>query len=108
MKVPDGISIPNSEANHNMFCVKLQKSLYGLEQSGRMWYNWLSKFLTHKGYINNDECPCVYIKKSQKGFCIVSVYVDDINIIGNKHDINEAHHHLEVEFEMKDLGQTKF
>jgi hypothetical protein len=39
--------------------------------------------------------------------CIVSVYVDDINIISNKHDINEARHHL-TKFEMKDLGQTKF
>jgi hypothetical protein len=36
----------------------------------------------------------------------VFVYVDDINIIGNKHDINEARHHL-TEFEMKDLGETK-
>ena len=31
MKVPDGISIPNSKANHNMYCVKLQKLLYGLK-----------------------------------------------------------------------------
>jgi hypothetical protein len=36
----------------------------------------------------------------------VFVYVDDINIIGNKHDISEARHHL-TEFEMKDLGETK-
>ena len=26
MKVPDGISISNPEANSNMFCAKLQKS----------------------------------------------------------------------------------
>ena len=36
------------------------------------------------------------------------MYVDDLNIIGNEPDINEAHHHLKTEFEMKDLGQTKF
>jgi hypothetical protein len=30
------------------------------------------------------------------------------NIIGHKSDINEARHHLKTEFEMKDLGQTKF
>jgi hypothetical protein len=36
----------------------------------------------------------------------MSVYVDDINIIGNKYDINEARHHL-TEFEMKVLGETK-
>jgi hypothetical protein len=38
----------------------------------------------------------------------VFVYVDDINIISNEHDINEACHHLKAEFEMKDLGQIKF
>ena len=34
MKVPEGISIPDNKANRNMYCVKLQKSLYGLKQSG--------------------------------------------------------------------------
>jgi hypothetical protein len=108
MKVPDGINIPNQKAHCNMYCVKLQKSLYGLKQSGRMWYNRLSEFLSLKGYTKNDDCPCVFIKKSPTGFCIISVYVDDLNIIGNENDINEAHHHLKTEFEMKDLGKTKF
>jgi hypothetical protein len=36
------------------------------------------------------------------------VYVDDLNIIGNEPDINEARYHLKTEFETKDLGQTKF
>jgi hypothetical protein len=51
---------------------------------------------------------CVFIKKSLIGFCIISVYVDDLNIIGNEPYINEAHHHLKTEFEMKYLDQTKF
>jgi hypothetical protein len=37
---------------------------------------------------------------------IVSVYIDDINIIGKRHDINKARHHL-TEFEMEDLDETK-
>jgi hypothetical protein len=36
----------------------------------------------------------------------VSVYVDHINIIGKRHDINEARHHL-TEFEIKDFCETK-
>jgi hypothetical protein len=32
------------------------------------------------------------------------VYVDDLNIIGNTQDIDEARDHLKTEFEMKDLG----
>jgi hypothetical protein len=39
MKVPVGIRIPDNKENCNMYCIKLQKSIYGLKQSGRMWYN---------------------------------------------------------------------
>jgi hypothetical protein len=83
MKVPDEISIPDASAKRNMYCVKLNKSLYVLKQSRRMWYNRLSEFLLQKGYSNSDDCPCVFIKKSSSGFCIILVYVDDLNIIGN-------------------------
>jgi hypothetical protein len=89
-----------------MYCVKLNKSLCGLKQSGRMWYNQLKEFLLNKCYSNNDDCPCVFIRKSSIGFCIISVYVDDLNIIGTELDINEAHDHLKTEFEMKHLGKT--
>ena len=47
-------------------------------------------------------------KKSAIGLCIMSVYVDDLNIIGTTQDIDEARNHLKTEFEMKDLGKTKF
>ena len=36
------------------------------------------------------------------------MYVDDVNIIGNTQDNDEACNHLKIEFEMKDLGKTKF
>ena len=36
------------------------------------------------------------------------MYVDDLNIIGHTRDINIACEHLMTEFEMKDLGKTKF
>ena len=81
MKVPEGLDIPNKNHSRNMYCVKLQKSQYGLKQSGRMWYNQLKEFLFQKFFFNNDDCQCVFIKKSLSGFCIISMYVDDLNII---------------------------
>jgi hypothetical protein len=108
MRVPEGLKIPGPNQNRNMFSVRLQRSLYGLKQSGRMWFNRLSNFLLQRGYINNDDCPCVFIKKSNDGFCIIFVYVDDLNIIGTTRDIEEAMAYLKAEFEMKDLGKTKF
>jgi hypothetical protein len=90
MKVLNGISVLNANVGHIMYYVKLNKSLYGLKQFKRMWYNQVKKFLLNKGYSNNDDCPCVFINKSLTGFCIISVYVDDLNIIGTEFDINEA------------------
>ena len=45
MKIPVGFKIPKikkKNENRNMYSVKLQRSLYGLKQSGWMWYNLLS------------------------------------------------------------------
>jgi hypothetical protein len=108
MKILDGILVLNMNANCNMYCVKLVKSLYGLKQLGRMWYNRLKKFLLKNGYSNSDDCPCVFIKKFNTDFCIISVYVYDLNIIGHIKDIDEARNHPKNEFEMKDLGKTIF
>ena len=73
-----------------------------------MWYNRLIEFQLKKEYINNDAYPCVFIKKSLNRFCIISVYVDDINIIGTREEIEEASSCLKAEFEMKDLGKMKY
>jgi hypothetical protein len=108
MKVPDGIIVPNEHIGRNMYCVKLNKSLYDLKQSVRMWYNRLKEFLLNKGYSKNDDCPCVFICKSSSGFYIISVYIDDLNIIGTELHINGPGNHLKTKFEMKDLGKTKF
>jgi hypothetical protein len=108
MKVSDRISVPNTNIGCNMYCVKLTKSLYGLKQSRSMWYNRLNEFLLNKGYSNNDDCRCVYIYKSSTGFYIISMYVDDLNIIDTELDINEARGHLKTELEMKNLGKIKY
>ena len=110
MKIPDGFKILEirENENRNMYSIKLQRSLYGLKQSGRMWFNRLSEFLLKREYINNNAYPCVFIKKSLNGFCIISVYVEDINIIGTRKEIEEASSCFNMEFEMKDLGKTKY
>jgi hypothetical protein len=68
----------------------------------------LNDFLLNKGYSNNDNYPCVFIRKYLTEFCIILVYIDDLNIIESVLDINEAWDHLKTEFEMKVLDKTKF
>jgi len=96
MRVPDGLKILEPNQNRNMCSIRLHRSLYGLKQSGRMWFNRLSNFLLKRSYTNNDDCPCVFIKKSTDRFCIISVYVDDLNIIGTTRDIEEASAYLKT------------
>ena len=56
--------------------------------------------------MNNELCPCVFIKKSYSGVAIVAVYVNNINLIGTSVELEEIVVHLKSEFEMKDLGKT--
>ena len=67
----------NSTKARSMYLIKLQQSLYELEQFGHMWYNRLSEYLLKEGYVNKLICPCIFIKKSETGFAIIAVYVDD-------------------------------
>ena len=93
MKMPEASSSKPKE----MYSIKLQRLLYGLKQSGRMWYNRLSDYLLNKGYVNNPICPCVFIKKTTSGFVIIVVYVDDVNIIGTDKEIVETMTYLKEE-----------
>ena len=53
MKIPEGFTFPEAmnSKQRSMYSIKLQRSLYGLKQSGRMWYNRLSQYLLKEGYV---------------------------------------------------------
>ena len=110
MKVPEGYTMPEacSSKPRSVYSLKLQKSLYGLKQSGRMWYKRLSDYLLKEGYENDPICPCIFTKKSNSGFAIIAVYVDDLNLVGTPEELIKTAEYLKKEFEMKDLGKTKF
>ena len=91
-----------------MYSIKLQRSLYGLKQSGRMWYNRLSQYLLKEGYVNNSICQFVFIKKTKNGLTIIAVYVDDLNLIRTPEELIKTTNYLKKEFEMKDLWKTRY
>ena len=110
MKILKGFKLPEAMNSQpwSMYSIKLQQSLYGLKQSGRMWYNRLSPYLLKEGYVKDPICPCVFIKKTTVGFAILAVYVDDLNLIGTSEELINTINYLKKEFEMKDLGKTKY
>ena len=58
--------------------------------------------------MNNELCPCLFIKAVSPEFVIIAVYVDDLNIIGTTGAVQDAVRELTEEFEMKDLGKTSY
>ena len=110
MKIPEELKLlaTHNSGPRELYSIKLCRSLYGLKQSGHMWYNRLSEYLLRKMYKNDPLCPCVFIKRSGSEFVIIAVYVDDLNIIGTTNELSEAVVNLKKEFEMKNLGKTKF
>nr|KYP45741.1 Retrovirus-related Pol polyprotein from transposon TNT 1-94 [Cajanus cajan] len=103
MKLPEGFNFPDDAISREDYSIKLNKSLYC-----RMLYNRLSEYLLQEGYKNDPICLCIFIKGSENGFTIIVVYVDDINIIETPEELSKAIDCLKKEFEMKDLGRTKF
>jgi hypothetical protein len=62
--------------------VKLDKALYGLIQSAKLWYRELSGFLLEKGFAACPSDQCVFVKKINNGKYIVALlYVDDILVL---------------------------
>ena len=53
-------------------------------------------------------CLCFFIKKSEARFAIITVYVDDLNLVKTPEELIRTTNYLKKEFEMKDLGKTKF
>ena len=92
MKISEGLKMPKAYSSkpREMCSIRLQKSLYGLKQSRRMWYNRLSEYLIKQDYIYDAICPCIFIKKTISGFVILVVYVDDINLIGTPEEVQKA------------------
>ena len=81
MSLPDGLPTPS---NPQLVC-KLAKSLYGLKQSSRAWYQRLDSYLLLQGYTRLESDANIYIKReNDQGFTILTVYVDDCIVVSNK------------------------
>ncbi|KAJ9691384.1 hypothetical protein PVL29_013538 [Vitis rotundifolia] len=89
---------------------KLKKSLYGLKQSPRAWFERFDKVIKHYGYTQSQVDHTMFYKHSNEGkVAILIVYVDDIVLTGD--DCNELENlkgKLAEEFEIKDRGALKY
>ena len=88
----------------NKLVYRLNKSLYGLKQSGRNWNKMLHKCLIWNDFIQNLADHCFYMKQNER-LLIVS-WVDDLIIAADKVIyLSNVKKMLMSEFRMKDLGK---
>ena len=100
MDQPDGFVANGQEGK----VCKLLKSLYGLKQAPKQCHEKFDRTLTSAGFVVNEANKCVYYRYSGGEGVILSLYVDDILILGSSLKvIEEVKEFLTSNFEMKDL-----
>jgi hypothetical protein len=83
MKQPKGYVVKGKK---ELVC-KLKKSLYGLKQSPRMWYQKFDTYMLGLGFTRSKEDHCVYSKLIGDHLIYLVLYVDDMLLIGNNKEI---------------------
>jgi hypothetical protein len=105
MEIPPGVSEPGAAGK----VCRLKKSLYGLKQSPRAWFDRFRRALCGMGYKQCNGDHTVFYRHFGRRIAILAVYVDDIIITGDdEHEIAHLKENLSKEFEVKDLGHLKY
>ena len=91
-----------------MVC-RLQKSLCGLKQAPRAWYERLHNYLMEIGFERIDDNNNLYLKiEGGKGILLATFFFDDI-IFGGQDGLCKAFaNEMKKEFEMSMFGEIKF
>lgn len=97
MSQPPGYPAPNSAGK----VCRLRKTLYGLKQSGRRWYQKLVDIMLKLGF---SRCEAVFFKRDRRNLTIVLVHVDDCTITATSivlidHFKTEIAKHVEIGLE---------
>jgi Reverse transcriptase (RNA-dependent DNA polymerase) len=96
------------EGTSNLVC-RLNKFIYGLKQSPRVWYEILSYFLTSCNFKVSSFDSSLFTRHNTNGTTVILVYVDDIIITdNNSREIDCIKNDLKQKFKIKDLGKLTY
>ncbi|KAL5835116.1 hypothetical protein ACOSQ4_014613 [Xanthoceras sorbifolium] len=79
------VSPPGVSHNLGEVC-KLKKSLYGLKQALRAWFEKFSTVITSLGFSSSNHDSALFVKCTNGGRILLSLYVDDMIITGDDVD----------------------
>jgi Reverse transcriptase (RNA-dependent DNA polymerase) len=105
MEIPPGFA---NEQLRDKVC-RLKRSLYGLKQSPRAWFERFFMAIKRLGYRQSHADHTMFIQRKDGKICILIVYVDDIILTGNDlAEMKRLKASLAKKFEMKDLGELRY
>lgn len=106
IEIPSGFEMFN---NSNKV-YRLRKSLYGLKQSLKAWFESFTRAVKEHGYIQRHAGHILFTRQSKEGkIAILIVYVDDIIITRDYlKEMSILKKVLTKEFEAKDLDNLKY
>lgn len=101
MLQPPGFEVPGSE---HLVC-KLNRSIYGLKQSPRAWYEEIDAYLADQNWMRSEADHNLYFLHNQGKIVILLLFVDDLLVTGNDPEmISAVKQQLSTKYKMKDLG----
>lgn len=87
----------------------LKRSLYGLRQAPRAWFDKFSNFLLENGFFCSTADPSLFVLHSGSDIVLLLLYVDDIILIGSSAQLLATLiKKLSLQFHMKDLGYLHY
>lgn len=88
---------------------KLTKSLYGLGQALRQWFQTFSAVLSGHGFHKCEADHFLFTKGIRDSLVVLLVYVDDITLAGpNTTLLQQTQQLLEKHFKLKVLGKLQY
>ena len=88
---------------------KFKKSLYGLKQSPRAWFDRFRQEVCDMRYSQCNGDHIVFYKHQSSHITILAVYVDDIVITGDEvEEIKKLKERLGKAFEIKNLAPLRY
>ncbi|GJS71251.1 putative ribonuclease H-like domain-containing protein [Tanacetum coccineum] len=88
---------------------KVEKTLYGLHQAPRAWYETLSTYLLDNGLHRGQIDKTLFIKRHKDDILLVQVYVDDIIFGSTKKEMStEFEKLMHDKFQMSSMGELSF
>ena len=108
MDVPSGFDFLEPATTGKRVSLWLLKSLYGLKQAPRCWNAEFHDCLVNDGFVRSQHDYGLYLKKVGEKVMFLTVYVDDILLLGSKQFIDHTTAILKKRFEISDLGTVKY